>query len=401
MQTFRSLKHRNYRLYFVGQLLSLIGSWTQNTALMWLAHDQTHQAKWPAFLIAAQIGPTLFFGPWGGSLADRLSKRRLILVTQTGFLLNAIALLVCHASDVLNVWVMLALMFVHGFIQAIDLPARMAFVSELVNRDDLMNAVALNSLLFNVARAIGPAFAGYLLIEVGASACFGFNAFSYIAIMLALVAMRLAPTKPHAGDHAVLAGFVALRQRPSLLYFVLLAGLVAISGWPLLALLPIFVETRLQGHAEDYSSLLSAVGVGALAAALTTATFGTIARRKAIMGWGIVLVSVAFAALACSTHETLAALSCVLFGFGMILFFATGQSAVQLSIDDANRGKVMGIWAMVLSAGVPCGNLLFGPAADWWGIVPVLLGQACFMGVATVLFLGWRDHSTTLSEATR
>jgi MFS family permease len=275
MQTFRSLRHRNYRLYFFGQMLSLTGSWTQNTAMMWLAHEQTHQAKWPAFLVAAQIGPTLFFGPWGGSLADRLPKRRLIQITQWFFFTNALVLLLVHMLGALNVWVMLALMFVHGIIQSVDLPSRLAFVSDLVPRDDLINAVALNSLLFNVARAIGPALAGLLLSYTSASACFAFNAISYSAIIYALVSMHLPREVLEHHEHTIAGGFHALRQRPALMYLILVAGLVAVSGWPLLALLPKYVEENLQGSAENYSTLVSAVGIGALIAALTAARFGT------------------------------------------------------------------------------------------------------------------------------
>ena len=155
MRTFRSLRHPNYRLYFVGQLLSLIGSWTQITALVWLAHEQTGQAKWPAFLAAVQIGPTFLLGPWGGALADRVPRRGLIVRTQFAFLTCAAILLGLHLGGQLTVGAMLAVMFAHGVVQAIDLPARLAFVPGLVGRDDLSNAVALNSLC-STARALGP-----------------------------------------------------------------------------------------------------------------------------------------------------------------------------------------------------------------------------------------------------
>ena len=167
MRTFRSLRHPNYRLYFVGQLLSLIGSWTQITALVWLAHELTHEAKWPAFLFAVQIGPTFLLGPWGGALADRMPMRALIVRTQSSFLCCALILLGLYTAGQLTVGAMLAVMFAHGVIQAIDLPARLAFVPGLVGREDLSNAVALNSVLFNVARAVGPLVADLLMRQVG------------------------------------------------------------------------------------------------------------------------------------------------------------------------------------------------------------------------------------------
>jgi predicted MFS family arabinose efflux permease len=390
MRTFRSLRHRNYRLYFVGQLLSLVGSWTQITALTWLAHEQTHQAKWPAFLAAVQIGPTFLLGPWGGSLADRVSKRGLIVRTQFAFLCCAIVLLGLYCADLLNVWAMLAVMLVHGVVQAIDLPARLAFVPGLVGREDLSNAVALNSLLFNVARAVGPAIAGFLLLAGGAEWCFIVNAISYAAIIVALVLIRLPPESVALTPPSPHGGFGVLARRPGMLTLVLLAGLVAIGGWPLLSLLPYLSDRHLGQGEAGYGTLLSAVGLGALCGALTAATVGNDVRRKVLLLGGLVAVCVALAGLVLTTRLTVAIACCVLFGYGMILFFATGQTAVQLGTADADRGKVMGVWAMMLSAGVPLGNLVFGPAADVVGITRVIAVQAGVMAVAAGVLIARR-----------
>jgi predicted MFS family arabinose efflux permease len=391
MRTFRSLRHPNYRLYFVGQLLSLVGSWTQITALVWLAHEQTHEAKWPAFLFAVQIGPTFLLGPWGGALADRVPMRALIIRTQSAFLCCAAILLALYAAGQLTVGAMLAVMFAQGIIQAIDLPARLAFVPGLVAREDLSNAVALNSVLFNVARAVGPFVADLLMRVAGVEWCFVFNALSYVAIILALVLIRL----PAQGglvrsSRAVVGGFSVIARRPGLRTIVVLAGLAAIGGWPLLALLPSFAARAL-GLGEEarggYGTMLSAVGVGALAAALTAATIGNDVRRKLLLLGGLLAVTTALTGLALTGSLHVATGCCVLFGFGMILFFATGQTVVQLGIGDADRGKVMGVWAMVLSAGVPIGNLVFGPAADLFTESAVIAVQAGIMGVAAGLLM--------------
>jgi predicted MFS family arabinose efflux permease len=390
MRTFRSLRHPNYRLYFVGQLVSLVGSWTQITTLIWLAHEQTHQARWPAFLAAVQIGPTFLLGPWGGALADRVRRRGLIVRTQFAFLTCALILLALHLAGQLTVGAMLAVMFAHGVVQAIDLPARLAFVPGLVGREDLSNAVALNSLLFNVARAVGPALAAVLLESAGAEWCFVVNALSYLAIIGALSLIRL-PTAQEGGEVGQAeggGGFRVIGRRPGLRMLFVLAGLAAIGGWPLLALLPSFAETRLgriQGGA--YGTLLSAVGIGALGAALTAATVGNEVRRKVLLLGGLLAVAVALAGLTLTRSLPVATGCCVLFGFGMILFFATGQTLVQLGTADADRGKVMGVWAMMLSAGVPLGNLVFGPAADVWGVAAVIAAQAATIGVAAILLL--------------
>ncbi len=390
MRTFRSLRHRNYRLYFIGQLVSLIGSWTQMTTLMWLAHKRTDTAQWPAFLVAMQIGPTFLFGAFGGALADRVPKRRLIGVTQSGFLLAALALMGLYYADALSLWAMLGIMFFHGCVQAIDLPARLAFVPGLVPRENLVNAVALNSLLFNTARAVGPAIAGFLLQVAGPGLCFCVNAVSYLAVLLALAWMTLPPEEPVPAVRTPGGGFGVLARDRRLLALVLVAGLAAVGGWPLLALLPSFASQVL-GRAEDgYSMMLSAVGGGALLAALTAATYGSEVRRRRLLFGGLCLVALALTGMAAATEQWMALGACAVFGYGMILFFATGQSAVQLSVPNHDRGKVMGVWAMMLSAGVPMGNLVFGPAADAFGLTRVLLVQAATVTVAAAIILIWK-----------
>jgi predicted MFS family arabinose efflux permease len=389
MRTFRSLRHRNYRLYFAGQLVSLVGSWTQITALMWLAHQYTDSARWPAFLAAVQIGPTFLLGPWGGSLADRVPKRGLIMRTQCVFLSCALALLGLYLFDALTVTAMLIVMFVHGIVQAIDLPARLAFVPGLVARADLANAVALNSLLFNVARAIGPALAGVLLAlgPNGTLWCFAINAASYVVVIVALAWIRVPPEASDAPPASDVGGFRVLARTPGLLALVLIAGLVGAGGWPLLPLLPSLSAKVFQTGEAGYGTLLSCIGLGALAGALTVATFATEVRRFILLFGGLLLVSLAMVGLSLTLSLTMASVCAVIFGCGMILFFATGQSVVQLGTADADRGKVMGIWAMMLSAGVPLGNLVFGPAADEFGVTKVIVVQAGVISLAAFLLL--------------
>lgn len=391
MRTFRSLRHPNYRLYFVGQLLSLIGSWTQITALVWLAHEQTHEAKWPAFLFAVQIGPTFLLGPWGGALADRVSMRALIVRTQSAFLTCALILLGLYLAGQLTVGAMLAVMFAHGIVQAIDLPSRLAFVPGLVAREDLSNAIALNSVLFNVARAAGPFVADVLMSRAGVAWCFVFNALSYAAIIGALALIRVPAARPAVrAPGAEVGGFAVIARRPGLRTMFGLASLAAVGGWPLLALLPSFAAQvlGLGDQAQGgYGTMLSAVGVGALGAALTAATVGNEVRRKVLLLGGLVAVATGLAGLTVTRWLPAAAGCCVLFGFGMILFFATGQTLVQLATADADRGKVMGVWAMVLSAGVPLGNLVLGPAADVFGVPAVTGAEAGMIGLAAAVLV--------------
>lgn len=357
------------------------------TALMWLAYELTHSARWPSFLAAVQIGPTFLLGAFGGMLADRVPRKQLILLTQSAFLICALAILLLHLAGLLNVWVMMIVMMTHGVIQAIDVPARLSFIPGLVDRNDLPNAIALNSMLFNSARALGPAIAGALLTTSGPGWCFGVNLMSYVAVLVAVLMIHVPPEhrRPPKGSDG--SGLRVLAKQPTLMWVMVLAGITAIGGWPLLPLLPMFAEVTL-GRAEGgYGTMLSTVGIGALLAALTVATIGNDVSRKKVLLAGLTCVTIGLAGISQSTHLAAASAWCLLFGFGMILFFATGQSAVQLGTADGDRGKVMGIWAMMLSAGVPMGNLVFGPAADAYGVTTVIAIQAVVMLVATLLLL--------------
>src|SRR6516162_903413 len=207
--TFRSLRHRNYRLYFCGQLISLTGSWVQVTALAWLTYEQTHESLWPSLVSASQILPTFLLGPWGGSLADLWPKRSLLLVTQGFLLLLALMLAALVYSGSVALWQILAITTAGGLIQAVDFPARLAFVMDMVGREDLINAVALNSVFFNVARALGPAVAGWLLKSWGPETCFVLNAVSYVAVLWALKrmdAIGMPPVSP-GGKGSLWDGF--------------------------------------------------------------------------------------------------------------------------------------------------------------------------------------------------
>jgi MFS family permease len=437
LSTFRSLRHRNYRLYFFGQLVSLLGTWMQNTALSWLAYEITGKSKWPAFITAAQILPTFLLGPWGGALADRWPKRPLIFWMQAAFLVLALLLAWLVLHGMVQPWQLLVVTTLTGLVTAIDLPARLSFVMDMVGRDDLTNAVALNSLLFNSARAFGSLLAGWLMIRLGAGHCFLVNAVSYLAVLLALSKMDISGRPPASNSRSaigvpalagplpskggtpiqendslseprvstfdmrvLLDGFRYLAARRILVFLILLAGSTAFWAWPFLSLLPALAVQF--GHAAEGTAwLFSGVGVGALAAALTVATFGSPSRSWTFISVGVVLVVAALLGLAFSPDIITAIVFAALIGFGLILFLATSQSVFQLSSEEHNRGRVMAIWAMVLSGAVPLGNFLAGPAADEWGLSPVLafLGIACGLVPIILLWLlrPWQQNEPRIN----
>ena len=270
----------------------------QNAALMWLVYDHTADPIWPPLLLVAQVGPTLLLGTWGGALADRLPKRRLIFATQSAFLGTAVLMTLLVAADRVEPWLLLAVQVVNGVVQSVDLPTRLAFVPDLVPRPDLINAVSLNSMLFNSARAVGPALSGLLFLLADAVIQAGWLPGSRPVTLGAvwcfapeLAELRGGADRPAAIDvpgvrrgsaprsEGMLGGFRYVLTHPRLAGLLLMTGLLCVFGWPVLSLFPAYTRLAL-GHAEkEYSVLVSSIGAGALVAALTTATFGTVGRR--------------------------------------------------------------------------------------------------------------------------
>jgi MFS family permease len=392
--TFRSLRHRDFQLYFAGQAVSFTGTWVQSTALLWSVYTfSDHDPVWPPLVLVATIGPTLLFGAVGGALADRFAKRPLILLCQVLFLVNAALLTGLVWFDLVTPPVAVALAVMNGLVQAVDIPARLAFVPELIQKDDLVNAVGLNSLLFNLGRAVGPGLAGvvFLLVgqacepsdvtRVGATVCFALNAISYAAVIAGLLAMRAgAPAARRKGGRLSEGVQFVWRNKP-------LAGLLACTlamslfGWPLLTLFPAYTRTVLGQAEKEYSWLVSALGGGALVAALANATFGKLSLARPFVVVGSSLTAAAVFGMTFVDHLLPAAACSAVFGFGMILYLSTGQSVLQLSTPDHARGRVLALWPMTLSGGAVGGHLLCGWAAKHFPI-PQVFG-AMGVGVGT------------------
>jgi MFS family permease len=342
-------------------------------------------------IVAVQNLPTVFLAGWGGSLADRLPRRAVVLVTQATFLLLALALTGFVFAGLTTPWPLLGFAFLGGIVHAVDLPTRLALVKDMVERDDLVNATALNSLQFNVARIVGPWLGGLVLAGCGPWPCFLANALSYAAVLAALAYMVF-PAAPRATSASAPAqvlgsGLVYLARQPGLATLILLAGAVSFCGWPFLELLPALARKQLGVEELGYSRMLSGTGVGALTAAFTVATFGSERTRRPALALGVAAVIAGLLGLSFSQTLGQGVVCSGVIGFGLILFLTTAQSTVQLAVRDEHRGRVLGVWVIVWSGAPPLANLLLGPAADLWGEATMLRAQGLGLATSAVMLL--------------
>ena len=362
--TFAALKHRNFRLFFVGQLVSLIGSWMQNTAQGWLVYQLTGSKVLLGTVAAVGSLPMLFLSVWGGSVADRHPKRTVILFTQTGMMLTAFVFAALVGSGRIQPWHILVLAATGGVAMAFDMPARQAFTVEMTSREDLMNAVSLNSSIVNGARVVGPAVAGFLMAHVGMTWCFLLNGLSFIAVLAGLLMMRLPrfvpPAEPASTGRHVLEGFAYVAGHRRLRILLLLFAVVGIFGWSYSVLLPAYATDILHLGERGYGALLSANGLGALLGALTVATYGNRVRPRIMILGGLWIFSAMLVLLAVVRWYPLVLRCMAVGGWGMLLYFATTNTLIQTSVSDEMRGRVMGIWALVFGGMMPLGGLESG-----------------------------------------
>ena len=360
-----SLRQRNYRLFFFGQLVSVAGTWMQTVALSFLVLDLTHSGTQLGLATAARFLPMLLFGPAGGLFADRMDKRRVLYVTQTlsGLLAGAYAVLISTHSA--RLWVVYLLAVALGFVNVFDNPARQSFISEMVPAEDLPNAVTLNSVSMNMARVFGAALGGVIAAAIGLTLCFACNALSFGAVLISLAAMRtseLFPARRVARErHQVRQGLRYVRSTPELLIPLLMIAVVGTLAWEFQVTLPLMASKVFHGGAAAYGVMASVMGVGAVAGGLISAARPRPRARAlclAAIGWGIAILA---AAAAPSMPLELAAL--VFVGYGSITFNSFAKTTLQLAAKPTMRGRVMALWALAWLGSTPVG----GPIVGWVG----------------------------------
>ena len=370
-RTFAALRHRNFRLFWFSQLVSLTGTWMHVIAQGWLVLELTDSPFWLGAVGAAGTLPILLFSLLGGVAADRVRKRNLLLTTQGAATLLALLLAVLATLGAVTVWHVLVIAFLLGTVNALDMPSRQAFVVEMVGREDLLNAIALNSFTFNAARALGPALAGAIVATAGTTACFYANAASFVPVVAALGLMRElrpAPARPAVSILADLReGFAYLARERRFQGFIGLVGAASLLGFPCITMLPAFARDVVHTDARGFGLIMGASGVGALLAALSLASRGrTEVGGRTVVGAGILFG--ATLALFAGTRSLATAIPLIaISGGAMVAQAASANTIIQAGVPDALRGRLMSIFTLVMMGGMPIGNVIVGALAVRFG----------------------------------
>lgn len=368
-KTFRSLGSRNFRLYFAGQLVSVTGTWMHAVAVAWLVLRLTGSGVALGVEMALAFGPMLLFGAWGGVLADRVDKRRLLIAAQMVLAVLALVLWGLTATDVVTLWMVYVVSFLGGVVNAIDNPTRQAFYVEMVGREDLPNAVSLNSAVFTGTRIVGPALAGVLITAFDVAPVFLINGLSYLAVFTGLLAMReaeLRRTPPvRRGRGQLRAGVLYVWSTPELRIPLLVMAAVFTFSFNFTVLLPLMAERVFEGDAGTFGGLLSAMGLGSFAGALAAAN----RVRQGIRGLGVWGVALGLASVLVGLAPTLTLEFVLLVPLGItaITFMITGNSTLQLTAVPEMRGRVMALYSVVFLGSTPIGAPLAGWMAEWLG----------------------------------
>lgn len=383
---FRALRHRNYRLFFSGQIISLVGTWMQSVAQSWLVYRLTGSSLLLGLVgFAGQI-PVFLLAPIGGVVADRYSRHRIVIATQTSAMVLAFILSALMLLGHIRVWEIMLVASLLGIVNAFDVPARQAFIVDMVHSEDLINAIALNSSMVNGARVLGPAIAGVTVAAVGEGWCFFANGASYIAVIVGLVLMVVAPRElgrdTSSGLERIVEGFRWVAKTAPIRALLLLLGLVSLTGMPYAVLMPIFADKILHGGARGLGMLMGASGIGALAGTLI------LAAKREVHGLGrwIAFASFGFGAsmilFASSRSYTLSIVLLTPVGFSMMLQMSASNTLIQTMVPDELRGRVMAVYSMMFMGMAPFGALVAGTMANHVGapITVALGGLTCLAG---------------------
>jgi MFS family permease len=403
-ETFRAMRVRNYRLYWFGQLISISGTWMQTTAQAWVVFTLTNSPLALGTVTTLQFLPITLLTLFGGVIADRAPKRKLVLVTQSLALVQATIFGILVATNTIQVWHMYVLAAMQGIINAIDQPVRQAFAAELVSVEDRPNAIALNSMLFNAARIVGPAIAGILIAKTGAAPALFINAASFLAVIIAIMLMNPAqffikPNKraPEPPLKQLAEGLRYSRRTPAVLIVLILVGFIGTFGYNFSVVIPLLGGFVLKTDAAGFGLLSAALGVGSLLGAISTALTRKITVGRLITG--AAGFTIFFALLAVNSNLWLAMLLLAIVGFFGVVFSTNGSSLIQITVPDHLRGRVTSLYFLLFAGSTPIGATVIGTLSSTFNVTDALLFCAVMCGFGVLI--AWLYNRRVLHSANR
>ena len=395
ISTFNAFKSRNYRLYFAGQSISLVGTWMQKTAVSWVIYSLTHSEFMLGVTLFASLFPSFLFSFLGGVVADRYNRYRLLLLTQAASMIQALLLTALVFWGHYVVWEIIALSAVLGLINAFDVPARQSLVYEMVdNKADLPNALALNSSMVNLSRLIGPGIAGLVLEKFGDTICFGANAFSFIAVIGSLLMMKLPRSESKKHDKNIFSelkeGFVYISNTPSIKSVLIMLAAISLLVLPFSTLIPVYAKDVFKGTASTFGVLDSMIGLGAFSGAIYLASLKPGHNLKKILAINTLIFGGGLVIFSHMPSYPLALLFAAITGFGMMSQITISNTLIQTTVAPDMRGRVISFYAMAFFGMQPLGGLLVGAVSQWIGTADTVMLEgavALIIGILHFRFL--------------
>ncbi len=380
--TFNAFKSRNYRLYFIGQSISLIGTWMQKTAVSWVVYSLTHSKFMLGVSLFCSLFPAFIFSFLGGVTADRYNRYRLLLITQIASLVQAVLLTLLILSKHYTVWEILSLSFVLGVINAFDVPARQSLVNELIeDKRYLGNALALNSSMVNLSRLIGPAIAGLILEKFGEVFCFGSNAISFVAVISSILMMRLPKAKTAHHEKNILQdlkdGWNYLKNAKSIRFIITMLAFISLFVLPFSTLIPVYAKDIFKGTASTFGIIDSMIGLGAFGGAMFLASLKPGKNLRKILAVNTLIFGTGLVLFSHMQYYPLALLCAMLAGFGMMSQITITNTLVQTTVDPKMRGRMISFYAMAFFGMQPLGGLIVGSVSQIIGVPDTVLAEGC------------------------
>jgi MFS family permease len=392
ISTFNAFKSKNYRLFFMGQSVSLIGTWMQKTAVSWVVYSLTHSKFMLGLTLFASLFPSFLFSFLGGVAADRYNRFRLLIATQVASMVQAVLLTVLVFFNHYSAWHIIALSAFLGLINAFDVPARQSLIYEMVeDKADLPNALALNSSMVNLSRLIGPGIAGIMLEKFGDTVCFGLNAVSFIAVIGSLLLMQLPKYEKKPHNKNVLAdlkeGLSYIQHTPSIKYILIMLAIVSLFVLPFATLIPVYAKDIFKGTASTFGVIDSVIGLGAFSGAVFLASLKPGRDMRKILAFNTLIFGAGLVLFSHETHYWLALIFAVIGGFGMMSQMTVSNTLIQMSVAPNMRGRVISFYAMAFFGMQPLGGLLVGTLSAWIDVQNTVLFEGCVALIVGLMHL--------------